>query len=112
MSLAQQYDVVEAVVSDRTHESLRVRVEVRTSRGQPQRFYVVVAEQPAERDRVERVAVEYEVPLAQQKAIDRVEQTAPNRIIQRSSDVTMPDGTRARRGRSEFVARKPSADGK
>ena len=76
MLLTQQHDVVEAVVSDRAHESLRVRVQVRTSRGQPQRFYVGVAKQPSERGRVERVAVEDEVPLAQQKAVDRIEQVA------------------------------------
>ena len=68
--LTQQHDVVEAVVSDRTHEALGVCVQVRTPRREPQRLYLGIAKQPAERRCVKRVTVEDQVPLAQQKEDD------------------------------------------
>src|SRR5450631_3078317 len=76
MAFSQRHYPVEAFALDRQYKSLRVRVQVRTSRGQQQRLHPCPAQHLPELLRVQRIAVQDQVPLPPQESVVGVQQVA------------------------------------
>ena len=94
MTLAEQNDVVETVLSDRENESFGEGIQIRAVGRQYQRLHTAVAQQPAERAGVDRVSVENEMSLVSQEAVRGIEHVASDlhdpcavRLMNDTSDV-------------------------
>src|SRR5580698_726130 len=68
MTLAERNDVPKALVLDRANEPLGVGVEVRAPRRQAQQLYARALQQSPEVRRIERIAIDDQVPEARQRA--------------------------------------------